>query len=202
MKEIVACLWAEESRRSSLTVQKGRKTWQLMVQDACRFSCSSTAFMPSACGTVHSPRRRASNCLLPLPQIVPLTTSHRLDDSLAEQKRVQEAGSEVSQSAIDGKPVGPLRVWPGGLAMARTIGDLEAGEAVTAEPDVWQVEPCPCSLAPVCRTSPAFCASTHNLVFCSSRVLNPPPSSPDRESPCSKISSCTVPTTCSNPDSD
>lgn len=27
------------------------------------------------------------------------------------------------------------RVWPGGLNMARTIGDAEAGEAVTAEPE-------------------------------------------------------------------
>ena len=29
----------------------------------------------------------------------------------------------------------PCRVWPGGLNMARTIGDAEAGEAVAAEPE-------------------------------------------------------------------
>lgn len=28
------------------------------------------------------------------------------------------------------------RVWPGGLNMARTIGDAEAGAAVAAEPEV------------------------------------------------------------------
>jgi len=24
---------------------------------------------------------------------------------------------------LEGKPVGPLRVWPGGLAMSRSLGD-------------------------------------------------------------------------------
>ena len=29
----------------------------------------------------------------------------------------------MCKSTVDGKPVGPDRVWPGGLAMSRTIGD-------------------------------------------------------------------------------
>jgi serine/threonine protein phosphatase PrpC len=33
---------------------------------------------------------------------------------------------EISKSTADGKPVGPDRVWPGGLAMSRTIGDPQA----------------------------------------------------------------------------
>ena len=49
------------------------------------------------------------------------------------------AGAEVAQSEVDGKPVGPLRVWPGGLAMSRTIGDHEAGATCTCQPDVRQV---------------------------------------------------------------
>lgn len=49
--------------------------------------------------------------------------THRLDDNKAERKRCEEAGSEVCKSTVDGKPVGPERVWPGGLAMSRTIGD-------------------------------------------------------------------------------
>ena len=36
---------------------------------------------------------------------------------------------------VDGKPAGPIRVWPGGLNMARTLGDAEAGEAVAADPE-------------------------------------------------------------------
>jgi len=51
---------------------------------------------------------------------------------------VEAAGAEVAQSEIDGKPVGPLRVWPGGLAMSRTLGDYEAGPTCTCEPDVRQ----------------------------------------------------------------
>lgn len=68
-----------------------------------------------------------------------MTTTHRIDDSRAEQQRLEAAGSEIARSTVDSEPVGPLRVWPGGLAMGRTIGDLDAGPAVCAEPDVWQV---------------------------------------------------------------
>lgn len=46
----------------------------------------------------------------------------------------------MAQSCIeDGKGVGPLRVWPGGLAMSRTIGDASGGDVVSATPDVRQV---------------------------------------------------------------
>jgi hypothetical protein len=42
---------------------------------------------------------------------------------------------------VDGKPVGPQRVWPGGLAMGRTLGDASAGSVVTCEPEARQVLP-------------------------------------------------------------
>lgn len=48
-----------------------------------------------------------------------------MDDSKAEQERIKQQGFEVSSSRIEGRPCGPLRVWPGGLAMGRTLGDLE-----------------------------------------------------------------------------
>ena len=54
-----------------------------------------------------------------------MSGNHRLDDCKGERERVAAAGSEVSQSLLDGKPVGPMRVWPGGLAMSRSIGDHE-----------------------------------------------------------------------------
>ena len=37
---------------------------------------------------------------------------------------------EIEQSEVDGRAVGQLRVWPGGLAMTRSIGDYEAGDPV------------------------------------------------------------------------
>lgn len=55
--------------------------------------------------------------------------------------RVQALGGKIAQSAHDdGTPMGPLRVWPGGLAISRTIGDRAAAEGgVMAEPEVSQV---------------------------------------------------------------
>jgi serine/threonine protein phosphatase PrpC len=46
---------------------------------------------------------------------------------------------ELSRSTLEGKEVGPLRVWPGGLAMSRTLGDAEAGDLVPGAPAVAQV---------------------------------------------------------------
>lgn len=69
-------------------------------------------------------------------EVLQVSGNHRLDDAKGERERVEAAGSNVSQSNLDGKPVGPMRVWPGGLAMSRSIGDHEAGEAVISTPEV------------------------------------------------------------------
>ena len=62
-----------------------------------------------------------------------MSGNHRLDDTKGERERVEAAGSNVSQSLLDGKPVGPMRVWPGGLAMSRSIGDHEV--SITPPPE-------------------------------------------------------------------
>ncbi|GAB4820030.1 hypothetical protein N2152v2_007076 [Parachlorella kessleri] len=72
-------------------------------------------------------------------EVLLVSGNHRLDDNSSEQERVQQEGSSLAQSLADGKPVGPLRVWPGGLAMSRTIGDYEAGDPVGADPEICQV---------------------------------------------------------------
>ena len=55
-----------------------------------------------------------------------LTAEHRLDTSAPERDRIRAAGGEVRATAFeDGKPVGPLRVWPGGLAVSRSVGDRD-----------------------------------------------------------------------------
>eukprot|EP00892_Ulva_mutabilis_P006457 jgi/Ulvmu1/4183/UM019_0162.1 len=68
-----------------------------------------------------------------------LSGNHRIDDNAFERKRLKDAGGEISQSEVDGHACGPLRIWPGGLAMSRTIGDRHAGSRVTAEPSVSQI---------------------------------------------------------------
>ncbi|KAK3278009.1 hypothetical protein CYMTET_14019, partial [Cymbomonas tetramitiformis] len=71
-------------------------------------------------------------------EVVRVSGNHRLDDNKVEVARCEAAGNEIGQAVFDGIPDGPLRVWPGGLMMARTIGDLEAGAVVTADPEVKQ----------------------------------------------------------------
>jgi serine/threonine protein phosphatase PrpC len=72
-------------------------------------------------------------------EVLSLCVTHRLQDNAAEVKRIEESGGEVACSTVDGKPAGPLRVWPGGLAMGRTLGDDEAGDLVPGCPALVQV---------------------------------------------------------------
>ena len=72
-------------------------------------------------------------------EIVRVSESHRLGSCTREQKRVRLAGGSCSRSEVQGKPVGPLRAWPGGLAMSRTIGDAAAAGVVIAEPGLRRV---------------------------------------------------------------
>ena len=69
-------------------------------------------------------------------EVLAVASNHRLENSKCERERIEEAGGEVACSTINGKPAGPLRVWPGGLAMGRTIGDVDAGDLAIAEPDI------------------------------------------------------------------
>lgn len=49
-----------------------------------------------------------------------ITTSHRLQDNPSERMRVSDRVQFLCQS---GRPVGPPRLFPGGLSCSRTIGD-------------------------------------------------------------------------------
>eukprot|EP00208_Stichococcus_sp_RCC1054_P003755 CAMPEP_0206138556 /NCGR_PEP_ID=MMETSP1473-20131121/3407_1 /ASSEMBLY_ACC=CAM_ASM_001109 /TAXON_ID=1461547 /ORGANISM="Stichococcus sp, Strain RCC1054" /LENGTH=535 /DNA_ID=CAMNT_0053532023 /DNA_START=78 /DNA_END=1682 /DNA_ORIENTATION=- len=72
-------------------------------------------------------------------EVVQVSGNHRLDDSKAERERILATGAEVAQSEVEGKGVGPMRVWPGGLAMGRTIGDHAGGAVVLCEPEIRQM---------------------------------------------------------------
>lgn len=65
-----------------------------------------------------------------------LTEEHRLDDSPAERERVVAAGSTIGRACTaDGYLSGPLRAYPGGLAVCRTVGDTDCVGA-SSEPYV------------------------------------------------------------------
>jgi len=78
--------------------------------------------------------------------VLRLSNEHRLDTSESERKRIEEAGGEVRPTEYEDGPngervgVGPLRVWPGGLAVSRSIGDRDGKRGgVTSEPEVSMV---------------------------------------------------------------
>lgn len=88
-------------------------------------------------------------------EVLQISGDHRLDRSTTERERVLSTGDIIARSALPtddedvsarnssaakgGKGVGPLRVWPGGLAMSRTIGDAAAGKSVIPTPEVRQI---------------------------------------------------------------
>jgi hypothetical protein len=50
--------------------------------------------------------------------------------------------------------VGPLRCWPGGLCLSRSIGDFDVGECIIPVPHVKQVKVCSSHLKALFCTSP------------------------------------------------
>lgn len=78
--------------------------------------------------------------------VIRLSVEHRLDSSESERKRIEEAGGEVRPTEYEDGPngervgVGPLRVWPGGLAVSRSIGDRDGKKGgVISDPEVSMV---------------------------------------------------------------
>ncbi|KAH9755416.1 putative protein phosphatase 2C 5 [Citrus sinensis] len=61
--------------------------------------------------------------------------------SLLTRERVTASGGEVGRlNVFGGNEVGPLRCWPGGLCLSRSIGDTDVGEFIVPIPHVKQVK--------------------------------------------------------------
>ncbi|XP_010245443.1 PREDICTED: probable protein phosphatase 2C 5 [Nelumbo nucifera] len=70
-----------------------------------------------------------------------LTVDHRLEENAEERERVTKSGGEVGRlNVYGGTEVGPLRCWPGGLCLSRSIGDTDVGEFIVPIPHVKQVK--------------------------------------------------------------
>ncbi|KAK7269398.1 hypothetical protein RIF29_22124 [Crotalaria pallida] len=70
-----------------------------------------------------------------------LTVDHRLEENVEERERVTASGGEVGRLNVFGaNEVGPLRCWPGGLCLSRSIGDTDVGEYIVPIPHVKQVK--------------------------------------------------------------
>ncbi|XP_068636666.1 probable protein phosphatase 2C 12 [Aristolochia californica] len=73
--------------------------------------------------------------------IYSLSADHRLDENEEEVQRVTASGGEVGRlNTGGGTEIGPLRCWPGGLCLSRSIGDKDVGEFIVPIPYVKQVK--------------------------------------------------------------
>ncbi|XWS22476.1 hypothetical protein CRYUN_Cryun29cG0038400 [Craigia yunnanensis] len=84
-----------------------------------------------------------SRCILDTQggAISSLTVDHRLEENAEERERVTASGGEVGRlSIVGGAEIGPLRCWPGGLCLSRSIGDMDVGEFIVPIPYVKQVK--------------------------------------------------------------
>ncbi|ONL98687.1 putative protein phosphatase 2C 12 [Zea mays] len=84
-----------------------------------------------------------SRCILESAEgsIYFLSADHRLDANEEEVERVTASGGEVGRINIaGGAGIGPLRCWPGGLCLSRSIGDIDVGEFIVPVPHVKQVK--------------------------------------------------------------
>ncbi|KAF3607691.1 hypothetical protein DY000_02044790 [Brassica cretica] len=55
-----------------------------------------------------------------------LTVDHRLEENVEDRERITASGGEVGRlNVFGGNAVGPLRCWPGGLRLSRSIGDTD-----------------------------------------------------------------------------
>lgn len=80
-------------------------------------------------------------------QVIEMTCSHKLNDNKSEQDRLKSAGvrldtlsrSKRGPPAPGEQGIGPLRAWPGGIAMSRSLGDIDCGRHVLPVPHVRQV---------------------------------------------------------------
>jgi hypothetical protein len=83
----------------------------------------------------------------PSPSVILLQTITRVHNSRREQERVKAAGGRVTNISIVGSGpsddprsgLGPLRIWPGGVANARSIGDFDVGGLLIPCPHITQL---------------------------------------------------------------
>lgn len=84
-----------------------------------------------------------SRCILEAAEgdIYYLSTDHRLECNEEERSRITASGGEVGRlNTGGGAEIGPLRCWPGGLCLSRSIGDRDVGEYIVPVPYVKQVK--------------------------------------------------------------
>eukprot|EP01023_Acetabularia_acetabulum_P046252 TRINITY_DN4749_c1_g1_i3.p1 TRINITY_DN4749_c1_g1~~TRINITY_DN4749_c1_g1_i3.p1 ORF type:complete len:290 (+),score=23.31 TRINITY_DN4749_c1_g1_i3:163-1032(+) len=69
-----------------------------------------------------------------------MSVDHRIEVNMSEQMRLTNSGACIERiklfGDINGEGVGPLRLWPAGLAVSRSIGDKDGRPFVAPHPQV------------------------------------------------------------------
>ncbi|KAL4274029.1 hypothetical protein GQ457_13G020150 [Hibiscus cannabinus] len=70
-----------------------------------------------------------------------LSADHRLECNEEERGRITTSGGGIGRlNTGGGTEIGPLRCWPGGLCLSRSIGDKDVGEFIVPVPYVKQIK--------------------------------------------------------------
>lgn len=106
-------------------------------------SGTTVTFVIVDCWTVTVASVGDSRCILESPGGVVslLTADHRLEVNSEERERIAASGGEIGRlNTVGGAEIGPLRCWPGGLCLSRSIGDMDVGEFIVPIPHVKQIK--------------------------------------------------------------
>ncbi|CAN6248846.1 unnamed protein product [Urochloa humidicola] len=116
-----------------------------------------------------------SRCVLEAEgSIYHLSADHRFDASEEEVGRVTECGGEVGRlNIVGGAEIGPLRCWPGGLCLSRSIGDQDVGEFIIPVPYVKQMKLSNSGGRLIIASDGVWDALTAEMAFNCARGLSP-----------------------------
>ncbi|XP_020588464.1 probable protein phosphatase 2C 3 [Phalaenopsis equestris] len=80
--------------------------------------------------------------MVPLAALIRRELKRREPEKMRiRRERVTACGGEGGRlSIVGGAEIGPLRCWPGGLCLSRSIGDMDVGEFIVPIPHVKQVK--------------------------------------------------------------
>uniref|UniRef100_A0A7N1A0T8 protein-serine/threonine phosphatase n=1 Tax=Kalanchoe fedtschenkoi TaxID=63787 RepID=A0A7N1A0T8_KALFE len=112
-------------------------------QDRARTSGTTVTFVIIEGWVVTVASVGDSRCVLESAEglIYYLSADHRLECNDEERERITACGGEVGRlNTGGGTEIGPLRCWPGGLCLSRSIGDMDVGEFIVPVPYVKQVK--------------------------------------------------------------
>jgi len=118
-----------------------------------------------------------SRCVLQAEgSIYHLSSDHRFDASKEEVDRVTKCGGDVGRlNVVGGAEIGPLRCWPGGLCLSRSIGDQDVGEFIVPVPLVKQVKLSTAGGRLIIASDGVWDALSPEVAFNCSRELPPVP---------------------------